>query len=61
MPPIAVEGRPPIKTLEGMLDRGIQYFSKSKVTGFPLEFTLVKTGAGMTLKQDFFSNLIEII
>jgi hypothetical protein len=38
--------------------RGIQYFLESKVTGFPLEFTLVKTGAGMTLKQDFFSNLL---
>ena len=36
MPPIAVEGRPPIKTLEGMLDRGIRYRIKSKATGFPL-------------------------
>jgi hypothetical protein len=49
MPPIAVEG---------MLDRGIQYSLESKVTGFPLEFALVKTGAGMTIKQDFFRNLL---
>jgi hypothetical protein len=29
------------------------------IPGFPLEFTLVKTGAGMTLKQDFFKDLIK--